>query len=76
MADPDPASQDLVAVLTARVEALEGHVAHLEAAQQDMSDMLSRQWTEIDKLARTLELLHGRLQQVEPEPENRPPPHW
>lgn len=74
MAEPDAAA--LVAALTARVESLEGHVAHLEAAQQDMSDMLARQWTEIDKLTRTMELLHGRLQQVEPEPENRPPPHW
>ncbi|KJS40224.1 MAG: hypothetical protein VR70_06230 [Rhodospirillaceae bacterium BRH_c57] len=62
--------------LEARLSALESHVAHLEVANQDLSDVIARQWDEIDKLTRTVRGLHDRMQAVEPQVEAYKPPHY
>jgi len=62
--------------MSARIEDLERHVAHLEAAHQDLSDMVAQQDTEIRKLTRTVELLYRRLDRMEPAPEIQKPPHY
>lgn len=59
-----------------RLTDLERHVAHLEATQQDLSDIIARQWDQIDRLTRAFHSMHERLQSVEPAPESRPPPHY
>lgn len=62
--------------LEQRVIALESHLAHLEAANAEMSDVIARQWDEIDKLTRTVKGLHDRLQDIEPPAEAHKPPHY
>ncbi|MFA7430352.1 MAG: SlyX family protein, partial [Rhodospirillaceae bacterium] len=66
-----PAPSDL----ELRLSALESHVAHLEAANQDLSDVIARQWEEIDKLTRTVHGLYNRMQAIEPPTEAYKPPH-
>lgn len=59
-----------------RIVDLERHVAHLEAANQDLSGIVARQWDEIDKLVRTIRALHERIQALEEAAEARRPPHY
>lgn len=59
-----------------RLAVLEEHVAHLESAHQDMSDMITRQWTEIDNLVRIVKNLHARVEDIEPPAVNQAPPHY
>lgn len=69
------------AELEERIDALEMHVAHQEATLGDLEQMVTRQWTEIDRLRRLVEQLTDRIAQAEdpagqggaPEP---PPPHY
>jgi len=75
MTTPPPEDRRLAA-LEARGTQLEAHVAHMEAAHQDMSDMLARQWDEIDRLTRTLKLLHDQMAEALPTPEAQKPPHY
>lgn len=65
-----------LADLEQRVISLESHLAHMEAANAEMSDVIARQWEEIDKLVRTVKGLHDRLQDLEPAHEARKPPHY
>lgn len=62
--------------LEQRVIALESHVAHLEAANSDLSDQIARQWEQIDKLLRTVTGMHDRLRDIEPPAEAHKPPHY
>lgn len=71
-----PTPSDRETALEQRVTALESHLAHLEAANQDLSDVIARQWEEIDKLVRTVRGLHDRMQAVEPQAEAYKPPHY
>lgn len=75
MTAPTPDPQPLQA-LEDRIAALEAHIAHQESAQQDMSDMIARQWDEIDRLTRTLKLLHDQVRESVPTPEAQKPPHY
>lgn len=68
--------QERLKALEDRVATLEGHIAHQEATQQDMSDMIARQWDEIDRLTRTLKLLHDQVRDAQPAPEVQKPPHY
>lgn len=65
-----------------RIEALETHAAHQEAAIEDLSETVRRQWAEIDalkrevaKITRTLEAMLEDREEEAP-PANRPPPHY
>lgn len=62
--------------LQEQVIALEAHVAHLEHTQQELSDVLATQWDQIDRLTRTVELLHRKMQSLEPAHEVHRPPHY
>ncbi|MBF0251128.1 MAG: SlyX family protein [Alphaproteobacteria bacterium] len=67
--------------LERRVRALEEMLAHRESEFQDLSDMVSQQWTRIDALQRELERAKDRLISLEDEvgdapAANQKPPHW
>lgn len=65
-----------ISQLQERINELEGHVAHLELAQQEMSDQMAAQWDQIDRLTRTLELMHRKMTNLEPAHEVTKPPHY
>jgi SlyX protein len=76
MTDHDGPEPEEIANLRDRLAALESHVAHQDAACQDMSDMIARQWEDIDRLIRTVKLLHDQLAVLQPAPEAKKPPHY
>jgi SlyX protein len=51
--------------VTARIDALEFKVAHLERALQELSDVVYRQQREVDSLRDRNQQLHEQLQQLE-----------
>jgi SlyX protein len=64
-----------------RQEALEERVAHLIRAVDDLSDVVARQATEIDRLTRLTRMLAEREAEREDmagdaPPANVRPPHW
>ncbi|MGV8984804.1 MAG: SlyX family protein [Cypionkella sp.] len=63
-----------------RIEALEEKAAHLIRAVEDMSDMVTRQGKEIDRLTRLVGLLAEREAEREGSggsgEANVKPPHW
>jgi SlyX protein len=64
--------------LEERVTALEAALAHQEAAVQDLSEMIARQWDIIDLLkrdnARFKEAIATLDSRTRPNPEDEPPP--
>lgn len=64
-----------------RIEALENRITHQERVIDDLNVSVTRQWDQIDRLARQLEQVTDRLARAEenvaspggPEP---PPPHY
>ncbi len=64
-----------------RQEALEERMAHLMRAVDDLSDVVARQQTEIDRLTRRVQMLLEREAEREAQglgsaEANVPPPHW
>ncbi len=64
-----------------RQEALEERIAHLILAVDDLSDVVARQATEIDRLTRRVQMLMEREADREAQgmgsaEANVPPPHW
>ena len=63
-----------------RIESLEERVAHLTRAVDDLSDIVTRQGAEIDRLARLTHLLAEREADREAAGDapaaNQRPPHW
>ena len=64
-----------------RTEALENRVAHLIRAVDDLSEMVTRQGREVDRLTRLVGLLVDREAGRDGTPEDAPdanvrPPHW
>ena len=64
-----------------RIEAAEEQIAHLSRAVVDLSDMVTRQGAEIDRLTRHLRLLMEREAEREAmageaPAANQKPPHW
>lgn len=61
---------------------LEERIAHLSRAVDDLSDIVTRQQSEIDRMARRLQMLMQREAEREAETgdsvplADRPPPHW
>jgi SlyX protein len=64
-----------------RQEALEERIAHLIRAVDDLSDVVARQATEIDRLTRRVQMLMEREADREAQgmgsaEADVPPPHW
>mgnify|MGYP000365582237 CR=1 FL=1 len=64
-----------------RLEALEIALAHQEAAVEDLSEIVQRQWAEIDGLKREIGRLTRTLEAAmegddDAPPANQPPPHY
>ncbi|NKD54350.1 MULTISPECIES: SlyX family protein [unclassified Haematospirillum] len=59
-----------------RIDELEIHVAHLEKTQQELSDVMTRQWDAVTHLAKTVNALRHALETLEPSHESRKPPHY
>lgn len=66
--------------LAGRLEALEARQAHNERTIEELNEIVTRQWTEIDTLRRKLRLIDDQIAAVEhmartgeKEP---PPPHY
>jgi|TARA_B110001454_G_C12382427_1_gene293232 SlyX protein len=67
--------------LQQRLTALESHLAHQNGTIEDLSDMVNKQWTEIEALRRDVNQLRERLQRIEDnfettQPNDQPPPHY
>ncbi|MES2666580.1 MAG: SlyX family protein [Pseudomonadota bacterium] len=62
------------------MEQLEERIAHLIRAVEDLSDVVTRQGREVDRLTRMVALLAEREAEREEAGEapaaNAPPPHW
>jgi SlyX protein len=67
--------------MQARLDTLEAHIAHQDQVLEDLSDVATKQWSEITALKERLERLNNRFQEMEagiddaPE-EEPPPPHY
>ncbi len=64
-----------------RLMALESHIAHQDGTIEDLSEMVNKQWTEIEALRRTISHLQDRLLRIEGDlepgqPDDQPPPHY
>ncbi|MGB0504699.1 MAG: SlyX family protein [Pikeienuella sp.] len=66
-----------------RIDTLETHIAHQEAAIEDLSETVQAQWLEIDalkravgKLNRTLEAMAMAAGDDDTPPADQPPPHY
>lgn len=67
--------------LEKRISDLEQHVAHQDAAIQDLSDMTAQQWEIIDALTKKATRLTEHLVALEESsksatPQDPPPPHY
>ncbi|MEG3617568.1 SlyX family protein [Magnetovibrio sp. PR-2] len=67
--------------LEARVQVLEEQLAHRDQDFQDLSDMVTQQWTKIEELKRELSQTKDRIITLEDEVGEGPaadqkPPHW
>ncbi len=70
-----------IQALEQRLTALESHIAHQDGTIEDLSEMVNKQWTEIEALRREIEQLRGRLLRMEGDmetgqPGDQPPPHY
>ena len=66
---------------TSRLDALEIRIAHQDEAIEDLNNMITAQWKEIDRLTREIVKLEDRLASAEQsmgsDPgDELPPPHW
>ena len=68
------------ATVNMRIEQLEARIAHQERTIEDLNNSVTGQWKQIDDLAKQVERLATRLQQVEdnapPGAAEPPPPHY
>ena len=65
--------------LKARLDDLEMRYVFQQEALDSLSDVVTNQWAEIDKLSAMIESLNDRLQQTEeekPEDPDQRPPHY
>jgi SlyX protein len=58
-----------------RVTELEMALAHQDQTINDLSDMINRQWNEIERLKRELQRLDS-MKADRPPDEDQPPPHY
>jgi len=64
--------------MQARLDTLEAHIAHQDQVLEELSDVATKQWSEITALKERLERLNNRFQEMEAgiddAPEEEPPP--
>ncbi len=66
---------------TSRIDALEIRLAHQERMIEDLNQIITAQWKDIDRLKRAIERLGDRLASAETAigsnpADEPPPPHW
>lgn len=59
-----------------RLESLESHVAHLDKTVEELSDIVNKQQTQINRLTRMIEMLFERERQDAEIAADKSPPHW
>lgn len=67
--------------LAARIDTLEMMVAHQAEAIEDLNKTITSQWSLVDKLKRSMDVLADRVQEAESRaglanPVEQPPPHY
>lgn len=77
---PDETERPGTTPVAGSMEQLEERIAHLIRAVEDLSDVVTRQGRELDRLTRMVALLAQREAEREDAGEapaaNAPPPHW
>ena len=59
-----------------RLESIETHLAHLDKTVEELSDVVNKQQTQINRLTRMIEMLFERERQDAEIAADKPPPHW
>ena len=59
-----------------RLESLESHVAHLDKTVEELSDVVNKQQTQINRLTRMIEMLFESEQKDAEIAADKRPPHW
>ena len=59
-----------------RLEVLETHLAHVDRALEELSDVVNKQQVQIDQLTRLVKLIANREEQGVDVASERLPPHW
>lgn len=59
-----------------KFESLETHLAHLDKTVDELSDVVNKQQTQINRLIRIVEILSGSEQQDAEISPDKVPPHW
>ena len=59
-----------------RLESIETHLAHLDKTVEELSDVVNKQQTQINRLARMIEMLFGSEQKDAEIAADQRPPHW
>ncbi|HWV96209.1 MAG TPA: SlyX family protein [Xanthobacteraceae bacterium] len=73
-------SQDTLAALSARIDALESRIAYQDDTIETLNQTVTAQWQQIDALRRLVGELGDRLREAESSSRDRPanerPPHY
>ena len=59
-----------------KLEVLETHLAHVDRALEELSDVVNKQQVQIDQLTRLVKLIVNREEQDVDVASKRLPPHW
>ena len=59
-----------------KLEVLETHLAHVDRALEELSDVVNKQQVQIDQLTRLVKLIANREEQDVDLASERLPPHW
>jgi len=59
-----------------KLEVLETHLAHVDRALEELSDVVNKQQVQIDQLTRLVKLIANREEQDVDVASERLPPHW
>ncbi|MFL2785933.1 MAG: SlyX family protein [Paracoccaceae bacterium] len=59
-----------------RLESIETHLAHLDKTVEELSDVVNKQQTQINRLARMIEMLFESEQKDAEIAADQRPPHW
>ena len=59
-----------------KLEVLETHLAHVDRALEELSDVVNKQQVQIDQLTRLVKLIVNREEQDVDVASERLPPHW
>lgn len=66
--------------ISGRVDALEGRIAYQDETIETLNQTITKQWAQIDKLTRMVEILTERLRETEAKAAQGPvterPPHY